>query len=68
MLFRLDPELAGKCLPRDGDAEEDILRGGATAGRQPSRQLGEVQVAPHGLEQTAASDEILGRSEIRGII
>ena len=47
-------ELAGKGLARDGDAEEDVFGLLAARRRQPRRQLREVEVRAHGLEEAVA--------------
>ena len=51
-------ELAGECLSRDGDAEEDVLGLLAARRRQPRRQLREVEVGAHGLEEAVAVDVV----------
>ena len=62
-------ELAGEGLARDGDAEEDVLGLLAARRRQPRRQLREVEVRAHRLEEAVAVYVVgaltPGRSETR---
>ena len=53
-------ELAGEGLARDGDAEEDVLGLLAARRREPRRQLREVEVGTHGLEEAVRAD-VVGR-------